>query len=189
MKKTALFAYAPIALLVIMLLWMAASYNSLLRAEQNVKQSWSQVENQFQRRNDLIPNYVNVVKGYAKHERELFQSIADARARLAGNISPTESIEASNQLSSALSRLLMIVENYPQLRSNESFLRLQDELAGTENRIAVARRDYNLAVQDYNSRAGRFPTTLIVRALGYDREKPYFKAAPSADKAPVVNME
>ena len=188
MKKTAFYAYLPIGIAAIFLLWLAASYNALLKSDQAVKQQWSQVENQLQRRSDLIPNYVTVVKGYAKHEKELFEQVANARAALAGAKTPEGSMDASNQLSGVLSRLLMIVENYPQLRANENFLRLQDELAGTENRLAVARRDYNLSVELYNGRAKRFPTMLIVSLVHFDREKPFFKAAPGAEQAPKVGM-
>ena len=187
-KKAAFCAYLPIALAAIVLFWAVASYNTLLGSDQAVKQQWSQVENQLQRRSDLIPNYVRVVQGYAKHERELFENIATSRAQLAGARTPQESMTAANQLSGALSRLLMIVENYPQLKANENFLRLQDELAGTENRLAVARRDYNLAVQIYNTRARGFPTVLVVRLLGFDVEKPFFKAAPGAEKVPEVEI-
>lgn len=188
MKKAAACGCVPILLLLILAGWAIGSYNRLLAADQEVKQQWSQVENQLQRRNDLIPNYVNVVKGYAKHERELFTNIANARARLAGAASPQQTIKTSNELSGFLSRLLMIVENYPQLKANENFMRLQDELAGTENRLAVARRDYNLAVRSYNMRARRFPTLLIVKTLGFDAQKPYFEAGPGAKTVPKVEM-
>ena len=188
MKKTAIFAYLPIAVAVVLVLWGAASYNGLLKSDQAAKQQWAQVENQLQRRSDLIPNYVSVVKAYARHEKELFEAITNARTRLSGAQTPEESMNASNELSGVLSRLLAITENYPQLRSSENFLRLQDELAGTENRLAVARRNYNLAVQDYNTRAKRFPTVLIIRVLPVPKERPFFQVPQGAKQAPKVDM-
>ena len=164
------------------------SYNRFVSQEEAIKAQWAQVENQLQRRNDLIPNLVETVKGYAAHEQEVFQAVADSRARLAGARSPGESIEAANAQSSALARLLAIVENYPQLKANEQFNRLMDELAGTENRIAVERMRYNESARTYNTALRRFPANFVGRILGFE-SKNYFAAQPGADQAPDVNFD
>src|ERR687888_2675204 len=143
------------------------SYNSFVGQEEAIKAQWAQVENQLQRRNDLIPNLVETVKGYAQHEEGVFKEIADARSRLLAAKSPEETIEAANQQSAALGRLLAISENYPQLRANEQFNRLMDELAGTENRIAVERMRYNEKVQDYNTSRRQFPANLTAKMFGF----------------------
>src|SRR6476659_2761579 len=135
--------------------------NDLVTKKEAVNAAWSQIDVALQRRADLIPNLVETVKGFAKHETEVFKNIADARAAMAGARNPAEKIAANDQLSGALGRLLVVAENYPQLRSNENFLRLQDELAGTENRMAVERRKYNEAVQKYNTTIGLFPNNIV----------------------------
>jgi LemA protein len=163
------------------------SYNRFTGQEEAIKQSWSEVENQLQRRNDLIPNLVETVKGYASHEREVFQAVADSRAKLAGARTPEERIEAANAQSSALARLLAIVENYPQLKADAQFARLMDELAGTENRIAVARMRYNERTQEYNTLRRRFPSNVTAKVFGF-KEYPYFHAPPEAQKAPKVDF-
>ena len=132
-------------------------YNGMVSARENVDSKWSQVDNQLQRRSDLIPNLVNTVKGYAAHEKEVFQSVSDARAKMAGAKSVNDKLAANTELNSALSRLLAVAENYPQLKADQNFRQLQDELSGTENRIAVARKDYNDAVQGYNTKINSLP--------------------------------
>lgn len=144
------------ALLVIFGLVMSG-YNNLVGMNENINGKWSQIENQLQRRNDLIPNLVNTVKGYAAHESDVFKAVADARAKLGGAKTVQEASQADGELSGALSRLLMVAENYPQLKANANFTQLQDELAGTENRIAVSRQDYNNAVQEFNARSNSSP--------------------------------
>ena len=132
-------------------------YNGMVSSRENVDSKWSQVDNQLQRRSDLIPNLVNTVKGYASHEKEVFQSVSDARAKMAGAKSVGDKLSANTELSGALSRLLAVAENYPQLKADQNFRQLQDELSGTENRIAVARKDYNDAVQNYNTKIKSLP--------------------------------
>jgi LemA protein len=155
--------------------------------EEAIKSQWAQVDNQLQRRNDLIPNLVESVKGYAAHERGVFEQVANSRARLAGARTPEEAISAANEQSAALARLLAIVENYPQLKANESFNRLMDELAGTENRIAVERMRYNERVQEYNTSRRQFPSNITARVFGF-REYPFFQAPPAAREVPRVDF-
>lgn len=163
------------------------SYNTFSRQEEAINAQWAQVQNQLQRRNDLIPNLVETVKGYAAHEQGVFQAIAESRARLAGAKSPEETIAAANAQSSALARLLAIAENYPQLKANEQFNRLMDELAGTENRIAVERMRYNERVQEYNTGRRQFPANLTARLFGFN-EHPYFQVPPEAQRVPRVSF-
>ncbi len=163
------------------------SYNRFVGQEEAIKAQWAQVENQLQRRNDLIPNLVNTVKGYAAHETQVFQAVADSRARLAGATTPDQKIEAANQQSAALARLLAIVENYPQLKANEQFNRLMDELSGTENRIATERMRYNERVQDYNTARRQFPANLTAKVFGF-KEYPFFKAPEAAQQVPKVTF-
>lgn len=163
------------------------SYNRFVGQEEGVKAQWAQVENQLQRRNDLIPNLVETVKGTAQQERDVFGQIADSRAKLAGARTPEETIQAANEQTSALARLLVVVENYPQLRSNDSFNRLMDELSGTENRIAVERMRYNERVQAYNTARRQFPANITAKIFGF-KEYPLFDAPPSAERVPTVNF-
>src|SRR5436189_6047534 len=163
------------------------SYNRFVNQEEAIKAQWAQVENQLQRRNDLIPNLVETVKGYAQHEEGVFKEVADARAQLLSAKSPEETISAANRQTSALGRLLAVAENYPQLKANEQFNRLMDELAGTENRIAVERMRYNERVQDYNSARRRFPANMTAKVFGF-KEHPYFQAPPDAQKLPKVTF-
>jgi LemA protein len=163
------------------------SYNTFVNQEEAIKSQWAQVQNQLLRRNDLIPNLVETVKGYAAHETAVFQAVADSRARLAGAQTPADAIEAANQQSAALARLLAIVENYPQLKANEQFNRLMDELAGTENRIAVERMRYNERVQEYNAARRRFPANMTAAIFGF-KESPYFQVPAEATKVPTVNF-
>jgi LemA protein len=163
------------------------SYNSFVTEEEAIKSQWAQVENQLQRRNDLIPNLVESVKGYAQHEESVYKDIADARSKLLAAKSPDETIQAANQQTSALGRLLAVVENYPQLRANEQFNRLMDELSGTENRIATERQRYNERVQTYNTSRRRFPGNLTAKAFGF-KEYPFFEAPAEAKQVPKVNF-
>src|SRR6202048_3413702 len=158
--------------------------NEMVRKNEAVKSAWAEVDVVLQRRADLIPNLVETVKGFAAQEQTVFHDIAAARSALMGAQTPADKIAANGQLDSALSRLLVIVENYPQLKSNENFLRLQDELAGTENRIAVERRRYNEAVQDYNTYISLFPNSLVASMAGFKREDAYFKTDEGARQAP-----
>ena len=162
--------------------------NELVTSREAINNQWAQVDVALQRRADLIPNLVETVKGFAKQEQTVIQSIADARAALVGARTPQEKIAANNQLDGALGRLLVVVENYPQLRSNENFLRLQDELAGTENRIAVERRKYNDAVQRYNTQIELFPDNIVASIAGFSRNDSYFKTDAGARVAPRVNF-
>jgi LemA protein len=162
--------------------------NELVTQKNQIEGMWSEVDNQLQRRADLIPNLVNTVKGYAAHEKEVLSNIADARSALLSARTPQEKIAANAQLDSAIGRLLVVVENYPQLRANENFLRLQDELAGTENRIAIARRRYNEAIQTYNTTIDRFPNNIAAAIFGLQRNDAYFKTDPAARVAPKVQF-
>ena len=193
MKKGWIIAIAIVAVLVI---WFATGYNSLVKQEEGVKTAWSQVENQYQRRSDLIPNLVNTVKGYASHESETLEGVVAARARAtqttidADNLTP-EAIEkyqaAQGELTAALGRLLMIQENYPDLKANQNFLELQAQLEGTENRIAVARTRFNDATRQYNVTIRRFPANLIAGMFGFD-QKAYFAAEEGAQTVPEVKF-
>ncbi len=162
-------------------------YNTMVELHEHVDAAWAQVENQLQRRSDLIPNLLEVAKGYAKHEREIFEHVADARARLVGANTREEKIEAASELNSALARLLAIAERYPDLKANEQFARLSDELAGTENRLATERRRYNEAVREYNAYIKKIPQRFVARAFGFSEEK-YFEAAKGAEAVPRVQF-
>jgi LemA protein len=163
------------------------SYNRFTGSEEAIKAQWGQVQNQLQRRNDLIPNLVETVKGYAAQERDIFTSVAASREKLAGARTPQETITAANEQSAALARLLVIVENYPQLKSDATFQRLMDELAGTENRIATERMRYNERVQEYNTLRRRFPSNVTAKVFGFE-EYPYFEAPAEAQQVPKVNF-
>ncbi len=162
-------------------------YNSMVSANEDIDKSWAQVENVLQRRADLIPNLVETVKGFAAQEKEVFANVADARARLLGAKGPAEAATANDGLNSALGRLLAIGERYPDLKSNANFLQLQDELAGTENRIAVERKRYNDSVADYNKTIKRFPGNVFAGMFGFD-EREYFKAEVTAKEVPKVEF-
>lgn len=176
-----------IVIIAVLVLLFMSSYNGFVNAQEDVDQSYAQIENQLQRRLDLIPNLVNTVKGYAAHEKEVIESISDARANLAGAKTPEEEATANAQVSSALNRLLVVVENYPNLKADKQFTQLMDELSGTENRISVARRDYNEQVASYNKKVKRFPGAMIARISGFE-EKEYFKADSQAENAPEVDF-
>jgi LemA protein len=165
-----------------------SSRNQMVTKNETVKSAWAQVDVVLQRRADLIPNLVETVKGFAAQEQTVFHDIAAARSALLGAQTPADKIAANGQLDGALGRLLLIVENYPQLKSNENFLRLQDELAGTENRIAVERKRYNDAVQDYNTFIGLFPNNIFAGWAGFQRNNAYFAATESSREAPKVQF-
>ncbi len=176
-------------LLVVILVvgWGVSTYNGLVDGEQAVQTQASNIETQLQRRSDLIPNLVNTVKGYAAHEEEIFTALAEARAKLSGATSLEEMDEANGELTSALNRLMVIVENYPDLKADQNFIGLQDELAGTENRIAQARRDYNDAVQAYNVKIRRFPSNIIAGMFGFEPAE-LFESSEGADSVPEVSF-
>ena len=171
----------------LMLLASGCGYNTMVRQREAIDAQWAQIENQLQRRNDLIPNLVEVTKGYASHEREIFESIAEARSRLIGAQTRDQQIEASNAVTGALSRLLAIAENYPNLKADAQFARLSDELAGTENRIATERRRYNEEVRTYNTTIKEFPTMMFAGCLGFPAAD-YFEAPSSAREVPKVGF-
>jgi len=163
------------------------SYNKFVSLDEGVKSAWAQVENQLQRRYDLIPNLVETVKGYAKQEKDVLIEVTNARAKVGGAGNVPDKIAANNELSGALSRLLVVVERYPDLKSNQNFMRLQDELAGTENRIAVERRRYNEAVQSYNVAVRSFPANVVAGILGFQKA-PFFATPAAAKAAPQVKF-
>lgn len=162
--------------------------NEMVRKQEAVNSAWAEVDVVLQRRADLIPNLVETVKGIAAQEQKVFGDIAAARSQLLNAKTPSDKIAANGQLDGALGRLLLVVENYPQLRSNENFLRLQDEIAGTENRIAVERKRYNDAIQDYNTYIGLFPNSIFASMKGFHRNDAYFKADEGSRTAPKVNF-
>jgi LemA protein len=164
------------------------SYNKFTGQEEALKTALAEVQNQLQRRNDLIPNLVETVKGYASQERDIFIAIADSRSRMMNAKTPQDQIEAANVQTNALARLLAVVENYPQLKSDATFQRLMDELAGTENRIAVARQRYNDAARQYNTLRRSFPSNVTAKVFGF-KEYPYFEAPPDAQKLPKVDFK
>ncbi len=177
----------PIAVVVILGMMLISGYNNLVKISESVNSSWSQVQNQLQRRADLIPNLVETVKGYAAQEKDIFTQVAEARAKLAGAATVGEAADADQALTGALGRLLAIAENYPQLKSDANFRALQDELAGTENRIAVARMDYNNSVQVYNAKIKTFPTSLYAGLFGFQL-RDYFQASEKAGEVPAVDF-
>jgi LemA protein len=165
-----------------------SSRNQMVTLNETVKSNWAQVDVVLQRRSDLIPNLVETVKGFAAHEETVFDDIAKARAALGGAQTPQDKIAANGQLDGALSRLLVVVENYPLLKSNENFLRLQDELAGTENRIAVERKRYNDSIQAYNTYIGQFPNSIFAAWAGFHRNEAYFQATEASRQVPKVQF-
>ncbi|GLI52089.1 LemA family protein [Tepidanaerobacter syntrophicus] len=187
MKNALKILIVLVVLLAVIALPLLTSYNSLVAAEETVNSAWSQVENQLQRRTDLIPNLVNTVKGYASHEETVFTEVTKAREKLIAAGTVAEKAEADQELSSAVSRLLAIAENYPELKADANFRQLADELAGTENRIATARMDYNNAVQAYNTKIRKFPTVIVAKIFGFE-PKEYFKAEENANKVPTVDF-
>ncbi len=178
---------ALVVLALIVAGYVRTTYNDLVSLQEQNKTAWAQVENQLQRRSELIPNYVEVVKGYAKQETTIFTQIAEARAMLGGAQTVGDKIAADRELSSALSRLLVVVENYPELRSSENFMRLQDELSGTENRISAERKRYNDAVMAYNVRVRQFPANMVASSFNF-ASSPLFEASEEAKVAPKVQF-
>jgi len=196
MRKGLIAVGVVVALLLIAALWFVGARNRLVTMDEDVKSKWSQVENVYQRRADLIPNLVNTVKGYAAHERETLTAVVEARSKVssinaAGLVDDPEKMKqfaaAQGELSSALSRLLVVVERYPDLKANQGFLDLQKQLEGTENRIAVERKRFNDSVQTYNTAIRRFPTSLAASFGGF-AQKPYFDAAPGSERVPQVQF-
>lgn len=180
--------WAILGFVVIFVLTLVGSYNGLVSANQAVDGAWGNVETDLQRRYDLIPNLVNTVKGYAKHESSVLEEVTRLRSQWGEAHSTDEQVKAANNLEGALGRLMVVVEKYPDLKANENFLRLQDELAGTENRIAVARMRYNQAVQDYNVKVQSFPSNLMASIGGFKVRDSYFKAKEEAQEAPKVQF-
>jgi LemA protein len=191
-KKVLWIVVGVFAVLAVAALLVFGSYvsarNQMVAKDQNVKQAWSEVDVQMERRADLIPNLVQTVKGFTKEESTVFGDIANARAGMLNAQGPAAKIAANNQLDGAIGRLLLLTENYPQLRSSDQFMRLQDELAGTENRIAVARRRYNLALQDYNTFVRQFPNSVWAGMAGFQVNNAYFAASPAARNVPEVKF-
>ncbi len=174
--------------LLILFLTGMGSYNSLVSSNEAVEAQWSQVENVMQRRFDLIPNLVATVKGYAKHEKEVLEEVTRLRSQWGAAQTRDEKVQTSDQLEGSLSHLMVVLENYPDLKANEGFLKLQDELAGTENRVAVERQRYNEVLQDYNVRTRSFPSNIMASLFGFQRKDAYFKAVSGADQAPKVDF-
>ncbi|MED4254861.1 LemA family protein [Priestia megaterium] len=171
----------------IVVIYGVSSYNSLVSAQEDVDNKFSQIDNQLKRRSDLIPNLVETVKGYAKHEQEAIDSVTQARAQLAGAKTPEDKADANQQLSGALNRLLVVVEKYPDLKANENFRSLMDSLEGTENRLAVARKDYNDEVAKYNKSVKRFPKSMLAGTFGFEK-KPYFEVTNEEKETPKVDF-
>ena len=193
MKKSTIILIAVIAIAAI---WSVSAYNGLVKMDESVSTAWSNVENQYQRRADLIPNLVNTVKGYAAHEKETFQAVTEARSKAtqmsinADELTPEKMLEyqkAQGEVGAALSRLLAITEAYPDLKANENFKELQAQLEGTENRISVERRNFNEVARSYNTSIRTFPKTIIAGMCGFDK-RPYFEAEEGANKAPEVKF-
>ncbi|WP_147634991.1 LemA family protein [Treponema pectinovorum] len=198
LKKFAIIAAVIAVIALILYNFFAGNYNKMVTLDESVTSAWSQVENQYQRRLDLIPNLVSTVKGYASHEKEVFEQVAEARSRAGGIVKVDSAIledskklaeyqKIQNELGASLQRLLAVSENYPQLKANQNFLALQDELAGTENRISVERKRFNDAVRSYNSFIRKFPQNIIANMNGFEK-KAYFEAETAASKAPTVSF-
>lgn len=175
------------SIVLILVLFSVSRYNSLVSSQETVKGQWSEIDNQLKRRADLIPNLVNTVKGAAAHEKEIIDSVTNARAKLAGAGGPVDKAAANAELSSALSRLMVVVENYPQIKANENFRALQDQLEGTENRISTARGRYNETVKEHNSKIKRFPNNMFAGMFGVDSAE-YFEVADADKKTPEVKF-
>ena len=177
----------PVAIILLAIFWYVGTYNSLIRLNEETNNKWAQVETQYQRRVDLIPNLVNTVKGAANFEQKTLEDITNARSQWQAAINPEQKVQAANNVESALARLLVVVENYPQLKATQNYLALQDELANTENKVAVERGRYNDAVRNFNARIKTFPTYIVARNLGY-ADRTYFQAKQGAENAPEVKF-
>ncbi len=197
MKKSTIVWLVVLAVVLVVFFWGKGIYNGLVQKDENVSKAWAQVENVYQRRADLVPNLVNTVKGYASHERETLKAVVDARAKATATTVNAENMtaqelaafqKAQGELSSAIGRLLMTVENYPDLKANQNFLELQAQLEGTENRIAVERQKFNDAVRDLNTSIRRFPNNIFAGMFGFEKRE-YFEAVENAEVAPVVSFE
>ena len=187
MKKGLKTLLIILAVIIVVSFPIISGYNNLVSLDQKVENASSNIDTNLQRRSDLIPNLVSTVQGYASQEKEIFTEIADARSKLAGATNVTDMANADTELTSALSRLLVVVEQYPNLKSNENFIALSDELAGTENRIAIARQDYNKVVTDYNTKIKKFPTNILASMFNFD-EQPLYKATDGASEVPKVDF-
>ena len=187
MKKSTIVIIVVVVILVAIIAGLVSNYNGVVSLSEEVDNKFATIDTMLQRRADLIPNLVNTVKGYTNQEQAVIDSVTDARAKLAGANSVGEKANADQELSTALSNLLVVVENYPDLKSSQNFINLSDELAGTENRIATARKDYNDAVKEYNTKIKRFPTNIVSGMFGYG-EKEYFQASEGREEVPTVDF-
>lgn len=187
MKKSTIVIIVVVVILVAIIAGLVSNYNGVVSLSEEVDNKFATIDTMLQRRADLIPNLVNTVKGYTNQEQAVIDSVTDARAKLAGANSVGEKANADQELSTALSNLLVVVENYPDLKSSQNFINLSDELAGTENRIATARKDYNDAVKEYNTKIKRFPTNIVAGMFGYG-EKEYFQASEGSEEVPTVDF-
>ena len=187
MKKSTIAIIVVVVILIAIIAGLVSSYNGVVSLSEEVDNKFATIDTMLQRRADLIPNLVNTVKGYTNQEQSVIDSVTDARAKLAGANSVEEKANADQELTSALNNLLVVVENYPDLKSSQNFINLSDELAGTENRIATARKDYNDAVREYNTKIKRFPTNIVSGMFGYG-EKEYFQASEGSEEVPTVDF-
>ena len=187
MKKSTIVIIVVVVILIAIIAGLVSSYNGVVSLSEEVDNKFATIDTMLQRRADLIPNLVNTVKGYTNQEQAVIDSVTDARAKLAGANSVGEKANADQELTSALNNLLLVVENYPDLKSSQNFINLSDELAGTENRIATARKDYNDAVKEYNTKIKRFPTNIVSGMFGYG-EKEYFQASEGSEEVPTVDF-
>lgn len=188
MKKSIIITGIIVVILIILIAVAGSSYNGMVSKQEEVENKFSAIDTQLQRRADLIPNLVSTVKGYASQEKEVIESVANARAKLAGANTVSEKAQADGELTSALNRLMIVVESYPELKSSQNFVQLTDELAGTENRIATARRDYNEAVKVYNLKIKKFPTNIMAGMFGFE-EAEYFEASEKSQEVPNVSFD
>ena len=188
MKKSTIAIIAVVAILLIITIGVASSYNGVVGLSEEVDNKFATIDTMLQRRADLIPNLVNTVKGYTNQEQSVIDSVTEARSKLAGATTVEDKSAANDELTNALNRLLVVVENYPDLKSSQNFIQLSDELAGTENRISVARKNYNEAVQEYNLSIQKFPANIIAGMFNFEK-KPYFEASEGSEEVPEVNFD